>query len=387
MKRIGIFCDGTWQSSDSKELSNVMRLAQALMAKAPDGVTQEVYYVAGVGTGHGKDRLSAGLDKYTGGALGWGLDITIETAYRALMSAYEPGDEVFVFGFSRGAYTARSLVGLIRRAGIMLPGREPLIKEAMRLYRTRDDPRTKPDSPEMMRFRADHAPGTATSLDELEWRRRNGRPVPAGRFRVAFLGVWDTVGALGVPGHFTTAPLFNRKYQFHDTDLSSMVRTARHAVAVDERRLSFAPTLWTNLAQLNRAEVGAGTDAELAARSVEVRPYLQEWFPGDHGSVGGGNLRTGLSAYACEWMAEGATRAGLAFAPEKLDAIRAQRRIGDPLLSMTQSWLSRFWRMGDREGPDDPRDVSKAARERTTAFRDYAPPTLAKVIRALRPGP
>jgi uncharacterized protein (DUF2235 family) len=386
MKRIGIFCDGTWQSSDSQDLSNVMKLAQSLRATASDGVGQEVYYVAGVGTGQGRDRLSAGFDKYTGGALGWGLDLAIETAYRALMLSYQPGDEVYVFGFSRGAYTARSLVGLIRRAGIMLPVHEGQIKKAMQFYRTRDDARTKPDSPEMMAFRADHSPATATSLAELEWRRQTGRPVPAKRFRVAFLGVWDTVGSLGVPGYFTAAPLFNRKYLFHDTDLSSMVQTARHAVAVDERRLSFEPTLWTNLSLLNRAELGAPTDAEVAARPIEDLPYRQEWFPGDHGSVGGGNPRTGLSSYACEWMAEGATKAGLEFAPQKLDSIRAQRKIGDPLISMSESWLSRFWRLADREGPLDPRDVSTAAQERIRAFRDYAPPTLANVIRAFRTG-
>ncbi|PWJ19395.1 T6SS phospholipase effector Tle1-like catalytic domain-containing protein [Jannaschia seohaensis] len=133
------------------------------------------------------------------------------------------------------------------------------------------------------------------------------------------MGVWDTVGALGVPGHFTAAPLFNRHFMFHDTDLSEMVRAARHAVSVDERRKSFRPTLWTNLDALNDAREG--------------RPYRQAWFAGDHGSVGGGGEITALSSIALRWVLEGAAAAGLEFDEILLEAIARECDPTGPLFN------------------------------------------------------
>lgn len=383
MKHIAIFCDGTWQGQDNEHPSNVRLLADALVGAAPDGARQQGVYLPGVGAGNGQSGIGARFDRLTGGAFGWGLDANIEDAYRAVMDRYAPGDAIHVFGFSRGAYTARSLVGLIRRAGVMQGVHKDRVGEAMALYRTRDDPTTKSDSERMMKRRADLAPATATSVKELDWRRANGRHVPERVLELAYLGIWDTVGALGVPGHLTVAPIFNHRYQFHDTDLSALVLRARHAVAVDERRRSFEPTLWTNLKELNLAALGLPKTGDLSTVPLEFLPYRQEWFPGDHGSVGGGNPIRGLSAYACGWIAEGAEKAGLAFDQAKLAAIQKARRIGDPLSTTTGG----FWRLGDREGPDDPRTVSEAVRERVKAFgEEYAPKTLDRVRKALTPG-
>lgn len=385
MKRIAIFCDGTWLRDDAEHGSNVVRLSRALLGTAPDGVRQQGFYLPGVGTGQGLKGLSAKVDRVTGGALGWGLDAAILDAYRSLIRAWEPGDEVFVFGFSRGAYTARSLVGLMRRAGIMAAVHADRVAEAMELYRAR--PKVDPDDERLLRLRARCAPATATSAAEIAWREARGLPAPERVMEVAYLGVWDTVGALGVPGHLTVAPLFNRRHQFHDTDLSATVARARHAVAVDERRLSFVPTLWTNLPDLNRGALGLPPRGDVSRVPVGALPYRQEWFPGDHGAVGGGNAALGLSSYACGWIADGAADAGLAFDGGAVEAIRDACRIGDALLTRRTGGLAQLWREGDREGPDDPRDVSEAARERLRAFADYAPKALERVVWAFRPDP
>lgn len=378
MKRIAIFCDGTWSRSDSERPTNVVQLAQAVKGTAADGTTQQVFYFAGVGTGRGSTRIARTLDTWGGGALGWGLDDAIEEAFRALVFCYEPGDEIFVMGFSRGAYTARSLVGLIRWSGIPPRANVHRIPEAMRRYRTYDDPLLKPANPASFPFRAEFAPETATGLDEFEWRRRNRK---GGRrailLEIPYLGVWDTVGALGLPNHWIGAPLVNRRHRFHDTDLSPMVSSARHAVAADERRQTFPAALWTNLAQLNGP---AGADPATCRESLR---YRQEWFPGDHGAVGGGE-RNGIAAYARGWIAEGAIRAGLDVEDGLLNRFKAERAITEPLVaprrlgSRLLAWGSR-----DREGLTDVLDVAPAVWDRRRADPSYRPGSLGRVWDAL----
>lgn len=383
MTRLALFCDGTWNTAEAKQPTNVWLLAAALAARGADGVPQKAFYVAGVGTGRGlSDAPSRWVDRWAGGALGWGLDDNVLDAYRALVRAWVPGDEVFVFGFSRGAYTARSLGGLLRRAGILKASEVARVPEAMELYRRRGDPRTGRDAPEMMAWRARHAPDTPTSAAEVAWRKAKGLPAPP-PLRLAYMGVWDTVGALGVPGHLTAAPLFNGTHQFHDTDLSSMVRRARHAVAIDERRRAYEPTLWTNLPERNREEMGLSPGADPLTAGLDP-PYRQEWFPGDHGAVGGGSRHLGLSSLACDWVAEGARDAGLAFQPDPLAAIRAAQDPTGTLETLDRSWLAALFARADRDGPDDPRSVSQAARRRLAALPGYAPRTLGKVMRWLR---
>jgi len=145
MKRIAIFCDGTWNRLAAPNPTHVARLARAVTPSAADGATQLVYYQQGVGTGRGTNGLARKMDKFLGGALGWGLDDNIVEAYRNLVFWYEPGDEIFVFGFSRGAYTARSLAGLIRTAGIPPRAHLPRLQEAVEIYRARG-PDTHPDA-------------------------------------------------------------------------------------------------------------------------------------------------------------------------------------------------------------------------------------------------
>jgi uncharacterized protein (DUF2235 family) len=374
MKRIAVFCDGTWNRSDAPYPTNVVSLAQAVRLTASDGMPQQVFYVEGVGTGRGSTGIARWLDRKAGGAFGLGLTMNLEEAYRNLVFAYEPGDAIYLFGFSRGAFTARSLAGFIRSAAIPERNRVAQIPEALARYRSRQYS-THPDHPESLEFRRNYAPALVTSPVEAEWRFLNGHPegLP---LRIAYVGVWDTVGALGVPAHLAfTAWIFNGPHQFHDLSLSSSVAAARHAVAIDERRRTFEPTLWDNMRELNdRAD-------------KRDRPYRQEWFPGVHGSVGGGGDIVGLSDAAAVWVAEGASDAGLEFEPSALAALRESIDATAPLRnsSAPPGPLDRALSVTarDRDGPDDASNVSALAKERWRRDPSYRPPTLSKVAGAL----
>lgn len=305
MKRIAIFCDGTWNKADQPHPTNVRRLAMMVPPLGRDGVKQLVLYFQGVGVPENGTWLERLDEKISGGAMGIGLDNKIAVAYLHLGRNYEPGDEVYVFGFSRGAYTARSLAGLIRNSGLPRNPPPDLVRECFAHYRDRTDA-THPSSEASIAFRYRVSPEITTGDEEARWREARG--LPAGHpFRITYMGVWDTVGALGIPSHWgLPARLMNGKYRFHDTELSRSVKAARQAVAIDENRRAFVPTLWTNLSEL-RAEIPEGD-------------YRQEWFAGVHGSVGGGGDIVALSALALLWIAEGAMAEGLAIDAEGLKA-------------------------------------------------------------------
>jgi uncharacterized protein (DUF2235 family) len=266
MKRLVICCDGTWNRPDNRYVTNIEKIARTVQTDLArtDGVQQLVLYLAGVGGGYQVDRL-------VGGAFGLGLFGNVVSAYRFLALNYEKGDEIFVFGFSRGAYTARSLAGMV--AGVGLLTRRALIDEklpeAVARYKRRD-PDGGRAGQSAAEFRHDYCHDEAP---------------------LHFLGVFDTVGALGVPG------AMRRRHQFHDVRLGAEVRCARQALAADEPRMKFEPCLW---------EAADGTGAE----DPRVR---QVWFEGCHSDVGGGYAETGLSDTALLWMVAEANREGLVF--------------------------------------------------------------------------
>jgi uncharacterized protein (DUF2235 family) len=382
MKRLVICCDGTWKRVDAKHATNVVKLAQAVLPQGPDGTAQITCHLDGVGTGRGTGRLAQALDRTLGGLFGQGLMATVEAAYRFLVFNYAPGDEIYLFGFSRGAFTARTLAGLIRTCGILERHHAHALPEALALYRGRGAG-AHPDAAPALRFRARHAAHVATSDAELA--RRAGTPgdvvppatlspatLPPVTLRLAYLGVWDTVGSLGLPRSMRLAAWLNRGLAFHNTALSSMVARAQHAVAIDERRRSFPPTLWDNLARLN----STGASGEPA--------YRQRWFPGDHGSVGGGGAVTGLSDDALLWIAEGAVAAGLALDPAALAAWSAGRDCLAPLVchgGANKSLLGRVlaWGARDRAGPDRPGDLADATVQRWRRLPEYRPAALMRV--------
>lgn len=294
MKRI-VFCfDGTWNEIDSRHPTNVARIAQSVSRFARENVPQMIYYDEGVGT--------TATEKWSGGIFGRGLTEKIVRAYHFLVLNYEPGDQIYVFGFSRGAFTARSFVGLLRNAGVMSRRSLSHIRKAIDLYLSRDE-RSSPNSEEARAFRMLHCPKLCLPGD-LDWRRTAlGKPELKGltELRVDYLGIWDSVGALGIPKHLKLLAWLNRKHGFHDTTLSSFVRRARHAVAADEKRRTFEAGMWTNLDDLN----ATSPDGD--------ERYEQLIFPGTHSAVGGGGPIRGLSDGALEWIFEGAKREGLEF--------------------------------------------------------------------------
>ncbi|MCY1125488.1 DUF2235 domain-containing protein [Frigidibacter sp. RF13] len=371
MKRIAIFCDGTWNGAEGDWPTNVKILGYAAAMKS--SAYQQVSYFKGVGVPEGGTWLERLNEKISGGAMGWGLDAKIALAYVALAKAYEPGDQVFIFGFSRGAYTARSLVGLIRYSGIPASTAKSVIDACFENYRGQNRGEAPPtgrslaDTDHNLAFRARLSPHVATSAFERDWRVKSGeQPLPL--FSVAYLGVWDTVGALGIPSYWgLPARILNRKYRFHNTDLSSLVLSARHAVSIDERRRPFEPTLWTNLDTL----------------AAEGGDYRQEWFAGDHGSVGGGGDIEGLSSITLSWIAEGARAAGLEFDGARMDEASApcdpfaklRNRSATPTLAERVMSITSRW----RRGPTTASDVSHPVKSRWLKKRDYRPKPLLTV--------
>lgn len=285
MKRLIICCDGTWQELDSKYPTNVIKIAQAIQPVGDDNIHQLVYYSEGIGT--------RGLvDKLGGGAFGWGIDKDILDAYRFLCFNYQASDQIYLFGFSRGAYTVRSLAGLIYNVGLLKPQYIRKTPDAYDLYRQRSQ-ETSPSSPSAKILRQQYS-------QEVD---------------ITLLGCWDTVGSLGIPDQIPFFPLddiSNKKYRFHDTQINRRIQSARHAVAIDEKRKVFFVT------PMHKSE---GTDKQ---------DLKQIWFPGTHGCVGGGAKENRqLSDSALKWMMDEAQKQGLSF---QVNAIEDGIKV-DPLIS------------------------------------------------------
>jgi uncharacterized protein (DUF2235 family) len=258
VKRLLCFFDGTWNVPDGRqEVTNVVKLTRIVPAVGTDGVRQTLRYIEGIGTDPGDSDYAAFLE----GVVGIGIELRILEAYRFLADRYAPGDEIYIFGFSRGAFQARSLAGLIGLTGLSRPGDDSAADAVWEAYRRH---RTSPDPSALERVRAS-GPSDV---------------------RIRCLGVWDTVGNLGVPviGH---AGVYDTT--FHDTALGPNVDVGLHALAIDEPRGPFRPTMWTR-PQSAPPPVGQHTE--------------QVWFAGSHANVGGGFPDASLSDISLNWMAE-----------------------------------------------------------------------------------
>lgn len=285
-RNLVVCCDGTWNTPEQKEgglpaPTNVVKLYNL----CPSDDNQLTYYHPGVGTNGGL------IDKVFGGGMGAGLTRNIQSAYAWLCRNYASGDRIFLFGFSRGAYTARSLGGFVARCGLLDAdglASDELWARIGTLYDVGYRQR-KPAAKELTGYA--YRPG----------------PLPDGKVDIHLIGVWDTVGALGVPDDMVLLDQLlddPRQYRFHDTELSPSVRHARHAMAMDEMRASFAPTLWT--------DVQPPADGSVR----------QLWFAGTHSDVGGGHVQCGLSDGALQWMVDEAVAVGLRVNPVLLTQIR-----------------------------------------------------------------
>ena len=253
MKRIVICADGTWNRPEknlNKDFpTNVLKFARGISAQQ-DSTKQVVFYDWGIGSYH---------DNFAGGALGKGLEKNIKDCYRFLVHNYEIGDEIFLFGFSRGAYTIRSLCGLINNCSIINSSEGNLIDAAFDLYKTK---RHKPGSSHSINWRASHAVQDKTMIN--------------------FVGVWDTVESL----------VMNAGKKFHDTTLNPDVTFGFHAISIDERRKDFPVCMWNELDSSG--------------------PHIEQvWFAGVHSAVGGWYDERGLSNISLQWMLTKAKSCGL----------------------------------------------------------------------------
>lgn len=276
MKRLITFSDGTWNrpgttDRNQETKTNVEILYNCIEAVDTNGIRQMKIYDQGVGTSTYDKK-----DQVLGGIAGYGIDKNIKDIYTFLVINYQPGDQLYFFGFSRGAYTARSLAGFVNNCGILKPENIHMVDYAYELYRDRNK-YSHPDSDFMTSFRNQYCAEASTGIH--------------------FIGVWDTVGALGLP--FPWSKKYNtERYKFHDVKLSRKVRYAFHALAIDEKRKQFSPTLW---------ELSKTVKNDPKHEQV----LQQRWFAGVHSNVGGGYADHGLSDLAMQWLTENAQKAGL----------------------------------------------------------------------------
>jgi len=272
-QRLILFFDGTWMNVSNE--TNVYLLAKNVCSHDRFGKRQKFFYSPGVGT----DTLR----KIPGGIAGVGLNENLLKGYEWLCQNYDDGDEIWIFGFSRGAYTARSLSGMIRKSGLLYITNHSTLHAALMNYRAKDN--------------QDLA---------LMFRERFSRVV-----NIDFLGVWDTVGALGIP-YFQ---LLNRSLQWHDTQLSGIVQRAYHAMAIDEHREIFSSTPWVRGTPSSKGEPSTHTlgidPKEGYGKLADGRIVEQRWFVGSHGDVGGGCEDSNLSKIPLAWMETQAANAGL----------------------------------------------------------------------------
>ena len=273
-KRLAVFLDGTWNSVDTN--TNVWRMRSLCAPTSKDGKPQLIYY-------------SVGVNGFLGGAFGEGLDDNIRLAYEWLIENYRDGDEIFIFGFSRGAYTARALAGLIAIDGLLQQGSPIGVSELFDRYK-RSDEKTIWELKEMT------AGELAKRSPEEKWLSKYARPV-----NVKVVGVWDTVGSVGIEaGDFTG--ISSSKFDYLQTGLRLPIQNGYHALAIDEHRAKFAPTIW---------DVHRSTAKPRPLSSVE-----QRWFVGAHANVGGGYPTDLLAQPPLRWLMKKAELHGLAFRSE-----------------------------------------------------------------------
>lgn len=298
-KKLIVCCDGTWQNRDSgwvkgtfKEPNghmaiptNVTRITRAIKPLDQNEHPQVVYYQAGVGTGFSI------VDHVLGGGTGEGLSENIREAYGFMSDNYTEGDSLFLVGFSRGAFTARSIGGLIGGIGLLnkhameyfyaiFKDWENAGKEGYTPWISKQIPSFKIDPP-----RSSEVPDIQEYLSRYRSKLVHLRLTR--EVKITAIGVWDTVGALGIP---TTPwlqaiglPDFIHEYKFLDTTLGNHIEHAFHGLALDEQRASFAPTLWSK---------PPGCTTQLK----------QVWFPGVHSNVGGAYEDMSTSDVTLAWM-------------------------------------------------------------------------------------
>ncbi|EON65273.1 hypothetical protein W97_04511 [Coniosporium apollinis CBS 100218] len=282
-KRLIVANDGTWLNSDDGRLtgelaipSNVTRLSRAIKPVSADGIPQVVYYHYGVASrGNVVSRVVMG-------STGEGLEENVRDGYSFLANNYSTGDEIFLTGFSRGAFTSRSIAGMMAVVGLLTKAGLNFLPEIHRDVLNRRNPDYRP------RNRNAPFPNKPSASDPRYREELYRRGLTRLDVSVKAIGVWDTVGALGAPrvGLLTRVGLQDQEsdeMQFYDTKLSNIIENAFQALALDERRTAFRPAVWEK-PQGNRTIL------------------RQVWFPGVHSNIGGGHDDQELSNITLAWM-------------------------------------------------------------------------------------
>jgi uncharacterized protein (DUF2235 family) len=365
-KNIVLFSDGTGNSSAKAEKTNVWRLFEALVQA--DG-TQVAHYDDGVGTSSNK-YLSA-----LGGAFGWGLKRNVIDLYKFVCRNYQGGDRIHGFGFSRGAYTIRMVVGLIASQGVLPYQPEELLhrkaRAAYREYRWKNH------------WKWHHLAYPFMWLIGLLYRVRDALirdPYDSNandhRVRVAFLGLWDTVAAYEMPIEEIKRAM-NRwlwPMGFSDCTLSPIVAKAFHALSLDDQRETFHPMIWDEVKEAEMVRAG----------TVEAGRLTQVWFAGVHSNVGGGYPEDRLSLVALDWIAQHAQANGLRFNPLALQIISEQK---SPFARMYDSRAGAgvFYRYAPRRMQYVPVVHSSVIHRMAEGCDSYAPASLPEKFEVLAP--
>lgn len=301
-KKIVICCDGTGNQINSK-LSNVLKLFRVIHK----GADQLVYYSPGVGTVGDFDewqQFKQDIKEVLGLATGYGLDENVLDAYRFLCANYEPGDAIWLFGFSRGAYTVRVLAAFIYVMGLLRPNQINLADYAFTAYKKAShDSRKQGKLPEADALRI---AATQTSEDEVAhglpaaW--EFARVAGTQRVTIKFIGVWDTVASVIVPRPDRLLLDFQ---MLRFTRTNPGVEIFRQAIAIDERRRMFRLNRWT--------EPQTFKSNPFNGRNWKAQDIRQVWFAGVHADIGGGypESQSGLSKFPLLWMINQAKAAGL----------------------------------------------------------------------------
>jgi uncharacterized protein (DUF2235 family) len=333
MANIIICADGTWNRPEediAKDFpSNVLKLARAIKP-ASGNLKQHVFYDWGLGSYH--SNISAG-------ATGRGIHKNILDGYRYIVQNYSKHDKIYLFGFSRGAYTVRALCGLINNCGILKRPDAKRIAEAWSIYKSANK-KNHPNGEAAGKFRDDYCHKSRS---------------------VHFVGVWDTVGALGIP--FSIMGLFESHDEFYDTKMGSNVAFARHALAIDEQREDFEPTIWSS------------------REGVDLK---QVWFAGVHADIGGAypaDKNTGLMAAdtPLQWMLEEATHAGL-----KIEA-HIKTALTDGSKGLTHNSRNHVYRLKQPLHrtlivQHKPTKIHPSVKQRYLADSSYRPPQLRQIV-------
>ena len=312
MKNIVICCDGTGNEYGPNN-TNVVKLFQSVVRD----VEQIAFYDPGVGTFSFLGRiLGRRVGILLGKAFGKGLQQNIEDAYRYLMDRYLPGDRVFLFGFSRGAFTVRALAGMLHKCGLLQKGSNNLVPYASKIY-------NKPNNQQIA------AGFKKTYCHEC---------------KPYFIGVWDTVGSLG----------WLRRKKVFDATLHEDVTYGYHAISVDEKRKKFPVSLWDET-------------QKRAHQTIE-----QVWFPGVHSDVGGSYAEMGLSDIALAWMLKNAEQQGLRLKGGWADELKLNP---SSLIHESRAGFWRMWRPAVRSVPEEAK-IHKSVFDRMNSQTNYRPQNL-----------